>query len=175
MMESIGVVQREIAATLGKIDATGFAALREAFGHRDRRWFVSGQGRSRLVAGMAAMRLMHLGVDVHLTGEVTAPSIGDGDWLLMLSASGETPVSLHVARRAADAGAGLLAITTRDDSTLAAMADIVVAVPASGSAQFGGSLFEQSALILLDALVIDLTRDDPDAHRLMRLRHTNLE
>ena len=42
---------------------------------------------------MAAMRLMHVGFDVHLTGEVSATSIGEGDCLVMLSASGETPVS----------------------------------------------------------------------------------
>ena len=49
----------------------------------------------------------------------------------MLSASGETPVSLHLARRAADLGARVLAITTREDSSLAAaIADVVVAVAA---------------------------------------------
>ena len=94
----------------------------------------------------------------------------------MLSASGETPVSLHLARRAADLGARVLAITTREDSSLAAaIADVVVAVPAHSSRQFGGSLFEQASLILLDALIIDLTQDDPHAYEVMRQRHTNLE
>ena len=93
----------------------------------------------------------------------------------MLSASGETPISLHLARRAADLGARVLAITTREDSSLAAIADVVVAVPAHSSSQFGGSLFEQASLILLDALIIDLTQDDPHAYEVMRQRHTNLE
>ena len=31
--------------------------------------------------------------------------------------------------------------------------------------QFGGSLFEQASLILLDALIIDRTQDDPTLTR----------
>jgi 6-phospho-3-hexuloisomerase len=174
-VNSLTLVQDEIASTLRLVDADRLVELVDAFADRTRRWFVSGQGRSRLVASMAAMRLMHVGFDVHLTGEVTATSIGEGDCLLMLSASSETPVSLHLARRAADLGARVLAITTREDSTLAAIADVVVAVPAQGSRQFGGSLFEQASLVLLDALIIDLTQDDPHAYDVMRRRHTNLE
>jgi 6-phospho-3-hexuloisomerase len=124
---------------------------------------------------MVAMRLMHVGFDVHMTGEVTAPAIRAGDSLLMLSASGETPVSVHLARRAADAGAQVLAVSTRDDSSLAAIADTVVAIPAHGSGQFGGSLFEQASLLLLDALMLDLTGAEPAAYEVMSRRHTNLE
>lgn len=175
MVDSLALVQHEIATTLKLVDRAELARLRDAFADRERRWFVSGQGRSRLVASAIAMRLMHVGFDVHLTGEVTATSIGTGDCLLMLSASGETAVSLHLARRAVEAGAHVLAVTTRADSSLAEIAEIVVAVPAHASQQFGGSLFEQSSLLLLDALIIDITRDDPDAYEVMRTRHTNLE
>jgi 6-phospho-3-hexuloisomerase len=48
-------------------------------------------------------------------------------------------------------------------------------VPTAGTRQFGGSLFEQSALILLDALVLGLTAQDPQAHPRMQARHANLE
>ena len=174
-MNSLTLVRDEIVATLNLVDLCRLAELRDEFADHTRRWFVSGQGRSRLVASMAAMRLMHVGFDVHMTGEVTAPSISAGDRLLMLSASGETPVSLHLARRAAEAGARVLALTTREDSPLAAMADTVVAIPAHSSKQFGGSLFEQASLILLDALIVAITQDDPAAYAVMSERHTNLE
>ncbi|MGW4337130.1 6-phospho-3-hexuloisomerase [Rhodococcus koreensis] len=174
-MNSLKLVQDEISGTLDLVEQDRLAELTNAFADRTRRWFVSGQGRSRLVAGMAAMRLMHVGFEVHMTGEVTAPSIGEGDFLLMLSASGETPVSVHLAQRAADVGAKVLAITTREDSSLATIADVVVAVPAHHSRQFGGSLFEQASLMLLDALILDLVQDDPTAHEVMSRRHTNLE
>jgi 6-phospho-3-hexuloisomerase len=174
-VNSLKLVQDEITSTLRLVDQDRLMELTDAFADRTRRWFVSGQGRSRLVASMAAMRLMHVGFDVHLTGEVTATSIGQGDCLLVLSGSGETPVSLHLARRAADLGARVLAITTREDSSLAAIADVVVAVPVQGSRQFGKSLFEQASMVLLDALIIDLTQDDPHTYKTMSRRHTNLE
>jgi 6-phospho-3-hexuloisomerase len=47
--------------------------------------------------------------------------------------------------------------------------------PAHDSSQFGGSLFEQASLIVLDALIIDVTQDDPSAYEVMSQRHTNLE
>jgi 6-phospho-3-hexuloisomerase len=42
---------------------------------------------------------MHVGFETHLVGEATAPSIGPGDHPLMLSASGEAPISLHLELR----------------------------------------------------------------------------
>ena len=75
---------------------------------------------------------------------------------LLLELYGRIP---PLARRAADLSARVLAITTREDSSLAAIADVVVAVPVQGSEQFGGLLFEQ----------------DPHAYKTMSRRHTNLE
>jgi len=174
-MKSLLQVRDEVLATLDAVDPARMEAAAAAFADHGRRWFTSGQGRSRLVASMAAMRLMHAGFQVHVVGETTAPSIRSGDYLLMLSASGETPVSLHLAGIAAELGAGIIAVTTKEDSSLAALADIVIPVPAHDSKQFGGSLFEQSALILLDALILNLTAGDHHAYEDMRHRHTNLE
>ena len=41
--------------------------------------------------------------------------------------------------------------------------------------QFGGSLFEQTSLVLLDAIVLQLMQAVPDPHRVMLGRHTNLQ
>jgi D-arabinose 5-phosphate isomerase GutQ len=78
---------------------------------------------------MAAMRLMHVGFDVHAVGEATTPSIGEGDGLIMISGSGQTPVTLHLARLARDYGAHILAITGNGDSTFAGLAETVIEVP----------------------------------------------
>ena len=123
----------------------------------------------------SAMRLMHAGFDVHAVGEPTAPAIGEGDGLVIFSASGETAVTVHLARLAKDFGARILAITTRADGTLAGLADTVIEVPATRTGQFGGSLFEQSALLLLDAVVLALTAADPLAYSEMQARHANLQ
>ena len=39
---------------------------------------------------MAAMRLMHLGLTVHIAGDTTTPAITSGDLLLVASGSGTT-------------------------------------------------------------------------------------
>jgi hypothetical protein len=54
-------------------------------------------------------------------------------------------------------GAHVLAIITRADSTVASLAEALIEGPTDGMRQFGGSLFEQSAPLLLDALVLGLT------------------
>jgi 6-phospho-3-hexuloisomerase len=82
---------------------------------------------------------------------------------------------VHVAKQAVGYGAHLLAVTSNSTSALGKLADAIIEVPAPGSQQFGGSLFEQGALLLLDALVLDLTTRDPEAHEQMAARHTNLE
>jgi 6-phospho-3-hexuloisomerase len=168
-------VGQEIAELLGRVDSAAFVQVAEAFADRGRRWFFSGQGRSGLAAQMAAMRFMHLGRTVHFVGEVTAPSVRSGDGLLIVSGSGETPTSVGFARIAKAEGASVVVLTHSPRSTLAGIADVVMPVPVEQTGQFGGSLFEQSCLILLDALVLHLAEPIPDAHALMRHRHTNMQ
>jgi 6-phospho-3-hexuloisomerase len=168
-------VRDEVARALSAVSSEQMRAAAALFADRGRRWFCSGQGRSGLVAQMAAMRLMHTGFDSHAVGGATAPSIGQGDGLVIISGSGETPVTLHIARLAHGFGAHLLCVTTRADSTLAGIAEAVIEVPTNGTQQFGGTLFEQSALLLLDALILDLTAGEPHAHEAMQARHANLQ
>jgi 6-phospho-3-hexuloisomerase len=165
----------EISDTLARLDARTFARFVNLFRDERRRWFFSGQGRSGLVAEMAAMRFMHLGRAAHLVGEATAPSIRAGDGLLLVSGSGETPVSIHFARIAKSEGAEIAVISRAPHSALARLADCVLEAPIQSTRQFGGSLFEQTSLILLDAIVLELTQAVPDAHRTMMRRHTNLQ
>jgi 6-phospho-3-hexuloisomerase len=167
-MTGLGTVLDEVQRVLSVVQLD---AARELLDDRARRWFCAGQGRSGLVAQMVAMRLMHLGFDAHAVGEATAPALGDGDGLLAVSGSGETPMTLHVAGLARGFGARVLAVTTRGDSSLARLADAVVEIPTTGTVQFGGSLFEQCALLALDALAVDLGGD----HVEMAARHTNLQ
>lgn len=168
-------VREEIVTVLSTVSGAQMSNAAALFTDRRRRWFCSGQGRSGLVAQMAAMRLMHVGFDAHAVGEATAPAIGSGDGLVMISGSGETPVTLHITRLARDYGAQVLAVTTRADSTLAQHAHAVIQVPTTVTVQFGGTLFEQSALLLLDAVMLEVTAGDPRAHAAMRARHTNLQ
>jgi DNA-binding MurR/RpiR family transcriptional regulator len=74
-----------------------------------------------------------------------------------------------------DYGAHVLAVTARVDSALAQHAHAVIEVPIAGTCQFGGSLFEPSALLLLDAVILKITAEDPQAYAVMKARHTNLQ
>jgi 6-phospho-3-hexuloisomerase len=144
--------------------------------------FVIGNGRSGLATQMAAMRLMHLGLRVHVAGEVTAPAIGAGDLLIAVSGSGTTGSVVGAADTARKVGAAVLAVTTAAESPLAQRADEVLVLPAadkqdhSGSVtrQYAGSLFEQSVLLAFDALFQALwSNEDQTAERLWE-RHANI-
>lgn len=135
--------------------------------------FVGGQGRSGLVAAMVAMRLMHLDIPVHAVGEATTPAVRAGDTLVLLSRSGTTQTTALQARRARAQGAELVVVTEVADAELAALADIVVVLDDGPSRQFGGTRFEQAALLVFDAVVL-AAASDPDAHHGMGVRHDNL-
>jgi 6-phospho-3-hexuloisomerase len=148
-----------------------------------RRIFVLGAGRSGIALQMTAMRLMHLGLTVHVVGDVTTPAIGPGDVLLTASGSGTTTSIVRGADAAVKAGASVTVITTAEASPLAALATAVVVVPAAGkldrsgavSAQYAGSLFEQTVMLLGDALFHSLwLRSGQSADELWP-RHSNLE
>lgn len=147
------------------------------------RVFVHGAGRSGLALQMTAMRLMHLGLRVHVVGDATTPAIAPGDVLLTASGSGTTGGIVRAAQNAVDAGARVVALTTAADSPLAALASAIIVVPAAdkldrsgrASAQYSGGLFEQVVVVIGDALFHALwKRSGLDADDLWP-RHANLE
>ena len=147
------------------------------------RVFVLGAGRSGLALRMTAMRLMHLGLDCHVVGEVTTPAITANDVLLIASGSGTTEGIVRAAQTAVSAGARVAAITTVPSSPLTALASATIVVRAAGkldrskaaSAQYAGSLFEQIVVVLGDALFHALwSRSGASADDLWP-RHSNLE
>ncbi|GAA4775682.1 6-phospho-3-hexuloisomerase [Actinomycetospora chlora] len=145
--------------------------------------FTVGTGRSGLALQMAAMRFMHLGKAAHVVGETTTPAIVEGDVLVAASGSGSTKRVVTAARAAADQRAWVLALTTDPDSDLASLATVTLVVPAADkqdfdgttSAQYAGSLFEQSVLILTDALFHVLWQGSGTTARDLWRLHANLE
>lgn len=147
------------------------------------RIFVLGAGRSGLALRMMAMRLMHLGLEVHVVGEVTTPAIAEHDLLVTASGSGTTDGILRAAQTAVDAGAKVAAITTAADSPLAQLATTTIVVPAAtkldrsetSSTQYSGSLFEQVVVVLGDALFDALWKRSGLSADELWPRHANLE
>ncbi|MBJ8348253.1 6-phospho-3-hexuloisomerase [Antrihabitans sp. YC2-6] len=144
--------------------------------------FVIGNGRSGLAVQMAAMRLMHLGLRVHVAGEVTAPAINSGDVLIAVSGSGTTGSVVAAADTAKKVGASVLAVTAAPNSALAQSAEEVLVLPAadkqdhsaSVTLQYSGSLFEQSVLLSFDALFQSLWSSADQTAELLWQRHANI-
>jgi 6-phospho-3-hexuloisomerase len=147
------------------------------------RVFVLGSGRSGLALRMLAMRLMHLGLHVHIVGDVTTPAIESGDLLVAASGSGTTANVIRSATTAAAANAQIIAITTAASSPLASLADVAIVIPAAQkqdhgatrSQQYSGSLFEQSLLLLGDALFHTMWKSSGTSAEDLWPRHANLE
>ncbi|MEW2704753.1 6-phospho-3-hexuloisomerase [Streptomyces koyangensis] len=157
------------------------AALAEAISQAGQ-VVVIGAGRSKLAVEAFAMRLAHMGLSAHVSSDVTAPPVGDGDLVIACSGSGETAGVLQLADSARQAGARLAAVLAHPQSQLGRAADLRVVLreydgdgTVDASQQFIGTLFEQSALLLFDTVVLALERAgavDPES---MRRRHTNME
>ncbi|MEV7604111.1 6-phospho-3-hexuloisomerase [Paenarthrobacter sp. NPDC089322] len=179
---NLTLIQGEILETSNKIDVRELAVLAHKI-QGAQRVFLAGAGRSGLVLRMAAMRLMHLGLTVHVAGDTTTPAITSGDLLLVASGSGTTSGVVKAAQTALAAGAEVAAITTDPDSPLAGLAHAVVTIPAArktdhGSAitrQYSGSLFEQSLFLATETVFQTLWDATDEPAEQLWLRHANLE
>ncbi|PPG22367.1 6-phospho-3-hexuloisomerase [Rathayibacter sp. AY1E8] len=180
--EALAVIAAEVSAATASLTADRLEPVLELLAGADR-VFVHGAGRSGLALRMTAMRLMHLGLVVHVVGDVTTPAIRGGDVLLTASGSGTTGGIVRAAQAAVDAGARVAAITTAADSPLAGLASAVVVVPAAdkldrsgaASAQYSGGLFEQVVVLTGDALFHALWQRRGDSADELWPRHANLE
>lgn len=147
------------------------------------RIFVVGAGRTGLALKAAAMRLMHLGFTVFVAGETTTPAIRDNDLLIAGSGSGTTGTIVKAAEKAVSIGAKVISISTSGTSPLAKLSDHVAILPAAQkqdhggaiSKQYAGSLFEQSVLLLTDAIIQTLWQMDGTPAEELWQRHANLE
>jgi 6-phospho-3-hexuloisomerase len=174
MSSSLEMIGAEIAAVLAAVDEQQLAEAERAIRGTRGAITTTGQGRSGLVATMTAMRFMHLGLAAHAAAEATAPAITKDDLLLVVSGSGATPVSLRFVTVARSVGTRVVLVTRKPDSAIGVLADHVIHVPVETSVQPGGSLFEQCALLALDAIVRNISLSIPDPVTQLRSRHTNL-
>jgi 6-phospho-3-hexuloisomerase len=180
--QEIALILSENQRVLQSVSHLDIAQLLQAISTA-KRIFVEGEGRSGLAIRMAAMRLMHLGLQDYVVGETITPSIQAGDLLITCSGSGETEGVTAIATKAKAIGAQVAVITTQANSTLGKMANILIQLDAAAkqdqsqqqSKQFAGSLFEQSTLLLFDALFYLLTQSLDKSNETLWARHTNLE
>ncbi|HII81331.1 MAG TPA: SIS domain-containing protein, partial [Methanosarcina sp.] len=73
-----------------------------------------------------AMRLMHLGFTVYVVGETTTPAVRSQDVVIAISGSGETRSIANLGRIVKDIGSTLITVTSKKESTLGKISDIVM-------------------------------------------------
>lgn len=166
---------REISAVIEVIDERAVESLVRGILSAKRVYFT-GVGRSGLSARAIAMRLMHIGVSAYAVGEVATPGIAVGDLLVAITATGRGSVAAQ-GQTAHDIGASIAVVTTRARGQLQDLADVLVVLPIrSGVAtdQHAGSLFEQSALVVGDAMCRDIQERLGVPSADLDSRHANL-
>ena len=162
-----------------------------------RRIYVTGAGRSGLVAKAFAIRLMHLGFSCYVIGETITPAFESGDMLVAFSGSGETKSVVSAAEKVRELGGWICLITANPESHAAGHVNLVIDLGESSgnsadlppehevrqitgqyrsvSVPIGrGSAFEMVALAYSDAIISALMAArhlDPDE---VRLRFSNI-
>ena len=175
----------ELAETLKKIDQQQINQLVNEI-KQAKRIFVSGAGRSLLMLKGLAMRLMHLGYEVYIVGEVTTPAFLSEDLLILASASGETTSLVNTASKANKIGGKIISLTIFPESTLANLSTGIIRIPAytdklpeSDENQKGilpgGSMFEEAVLLLADSMIVELALEQKVPTDRSFEKHANLE
>jgi 6-phospho-3-hexuloisomerase len=165
----------EISSIMNQADDEKVEKLVEAIISSER-IFITGLGRSGLVARSFAMRLMHLGFKVLIVGEATTPSIKKGDLLITISGSGETAIVKHIVSKAKELGAIIFLITSKNNTSIGEISDQVLILPEIEEPVLPlKSAFEAVTYILLDAAIIMIMQKTGATSQEMMERHSNLE
>lgn len=177
-------VLKEIEDTLVQVDETTISNFAYHMLEAPR-IFVAGVGRTGLVMRCFAMRLMHLGIEVQILGDITTTAVSQNDLLLIGSGSGKTDSLLSLAKKANNIGVHILLISINPDSSIGKLAQECLKIPAPSpklthkqkmtSIQPMGSLFEQSLFLTLDCLAGLLMHEKGMNSESLFLNHANLE
>ena len=154
--------------------------------------FIVGSGRSELMGKAFAMRLMHLGFEVHVVGDVTTPAIRETDCLIAISGSGETKAVTMAVETAKESKATVVGITANTSSTLGKNVDIIVNIESKAKEPWKhyksdvlkgkyddltpmGTLFEDSTHLFLDGLIAEFMARLGKKEVDLRRRHATIE
>ena len=119
---------------------------------------------------------MHLGFEAYVAGDASTPSIRKGDLLIAVTSSAKTKVTLNHMETARREGAEVILVTAQTGDQ--GLSDYVMTIPARtkvATQQHAGSLFEQSVLVVGDALAAAIQEKKGIAGKDMDFRHANLQ
>ena len=181
--QTADMVVEELKTSLGAIDPQSVEKLMElVLGAR--KVFFIGVGRVMLSLQAIAKRWAHLGIDVHLVGEITEPAITPDDVLIVGSGSGTTLFPVGIAQKAHKIGAKVVHIGSNPNGPLSEIVCLMVRIPVRtkfyledeiDSQQPMTRLFEQTLLMLGDIIAkMIIDRKELDRKGLWQY-HANLE
>ena len=184
-MSDIKVIIDELSRTLSGIDRKQQEQMADEI-LKAKHIFVAGAGRSGMMARCFAMRLMHMGKEIHWIWDDTTPSIGEGDLLIATLGDGRIGHINYICERAKEAGAMIYVVTgSPSGDTAKNVADKVFFVPAAvyrgtddvvPSFQPMGNLFEQCLWILFDIIIMTIVDETPGlTFEKMSKNHRNVE
>lgn len=142
-----------------------------------------GCGREGLMMRALTMRLYHLGLDIHVVGDMSCPPLGPTDLLLVSSGPGALSTVAALVAQARNAGARTACITAQPDGPDPVACDLVLTIPAQTMANDTdstrllpmGSVFEGAQFLVFEILILTLRDRLDESAATMRARHTNLE
>jgi 6-phospho-3-hexuloisomerase len=149
-----------------------------------KRVFFVGVGRVLLSLEAIAKRFAHLGIDTVVVGQITEPAITSEDLLIVGSGSGESLFPLSIARKAKNFNATIAHIGSNPNSSMKEVTDVFVRIPVQSklnlpeeisSVQPMTSLFEQSLLLLGDAIALMIVEEENIDMPSLWQYHANLE
>ena len=189
---SMNFIAEHIKSVASKLDTGSVSDLLDNI-MGAKKIFLMGAGRSGLAARAFAMRLMHLGFQVHVVGETTAPAVQPEDLVIAVSGSGETSSIANLGAISKKIGSKLATITSNKESTLGNISDVVVIVPGRPKEDLDyedyqerqmigyphlaslGTLFEISAMVFLDSVISELMLRTGASEAELKMQHTIFE
>src|SRR6266446_9949906 len=94
-----------------------------------RRIACYGVGREGLMMKALSMRLMHLGLDAHVAGDMTTPPVGQGDLLIASAGPGSFTTVMALLGVAREAGARTMVVTAQPEGPASRVADTIIELP----------------------------------------------
>jgi 6-phospho-3-hexuloisomerase len=173
-LDAVLAEMREVFARMDEDAVPQLASEIEGAG----RTFIYGAGRNGLVLQAFAMRLMHLGLDAHYVGQLSAPPTGPGDVLITAMALGRLPSADAFVETARRRGVRISVITARPAAVMGA--DRVINLPAQTMADPMtsvlplGSPFELALMLLCELTVVELMGRLGRTNADLAVRHANL-
>lgn len=182
-----------IGGVIQSIEEEEIVGMIEAIiGAREHKILLLGTGRSGFVGRAFALRLMHLGFNVYVSGETITPALSPVDLVLVISGSGTTTTVVAQAEVAKKVGSRIIAVTSHPDSPLASIADDVIVVKGrskidqitdyegrqiAGVYQNAplGTMFELSVMVFMDSVIAELMQKLGIHEIDLRRRHADAE